>query len=211
MLSMAPIVTPTPITMTSSSTTITSLPSSIYEPSTVTFANDTQAYQTLKQNNMNKLQTFEKQQVEKLAQLKTIPQYRAGDTLKVGIKVIEVKADDAKDKKKKTDKKAEAQAKERIQYFEGVLIAKKNRGVNSSVVLRKISNGEGVERLFKIYSPSVVSIEVIKRGVVKRAKLYYLRDLKGKKARIKEKLVGLFGSEVVAKPEVKQEANQPSE
>ncbi|MFN5351580.1 MAG: 50S ribosomal protein L19 [Alphaproteobacteria bacterium] len=160
---------------------------------------------------MNKLQTFEKQQVEKLAQLKTIPQYRAGDTLKVGIKVIEVKADDAKDKKKKTDKKAEAQAKERIQYFEGVLIAKKNRGVNSSVVLRKISNGEGVERLFKIYSPSVVSIEVIKRGVVKRAKLYYLRDLKGKKARIKEKLVGLFGSEVVAKPEVKQEANQPSE
>jgi large subunit ribosomal protein L19 len=160
---------------------------------------------------MNKLQTFEKQQVEKLAQLKTIPQYRAGDTLKVGIKVIEVKADDAKDKKKKTDKKAEAQAKERIQYFEGVLIAKKNRGVNSSVVLRKISNGEGVERLFKIYSPSVVSIEVIKRGVVKRAKLYYLRDLKGKKARIKEKLVGLFGAGVVAKPEVKQEANQPSE
>jgi large subunit ribosomal protein L19 len=160
---------------------------------------------------MNKLQTFEKQQVEKLAQLKTIPQYRAGDTLKVGIKVIEVKADDAKDKKKKTDKKAEAQAKERIQYFEGVLIAKKNRGVNSSVVLRKISNGEGVERLFKIYSPSVVSIEVIKRGVVKRAKLYYLRDLKGKKARIKEKLVGLFGSEVVAKPEVAKESTQVSE
>lgn len=100
---------------------------------------------------------------------KTIPEFRPGDTLRVELKVKEG-------------------TRERLQAFEGVVIARRNRGHNSAVTLRKISHNVGVERVFQIYSPLVDSITVIRRGDVRRAKLYYLRELSGKKARIKEKL-----------------------
>jgi large subunit ribosomal protein L19 len=160
---------------------------------------------------MNKLQIFEKQQIEKLSSIKPIPNFGVGDTLRIGVKVIDVKVDSGKDKKKKTDKKSENQTKERIQSFEGVLIAKKNSGVNSCITVRKVSNGEGVERLFKIYSPNVASIEIIKKGSVRRAKLYYLRKLSGKNARIKEKLASTFGVEVVKTKNAEQEVTVQAE
>jgi len=100
---------------------------------------------------------------------KKIPEFFAGDTIKVGVRIVEGK-------------------RERIQYFEGVCIAKKNRSINSSFTVRKISFGEGVERTFALYSPIIGSIKVIRSGRVKRAKLYYLRGKKGKSARIAEKI-----------------------
>ena len=118
---------------------------------------------------MNAIQEFEKEQIERLAANKNIPEFKVGDTLKVMVKIIEG-------------------ATERLQAFEGVVIARRNRGVNSSFVLRKISYGEGVERKFFLYSPIVSSIDVVRRGVVRRNKLYYLRNLRGKAARIKENL-----------------------
>ena len=117
---------------------------------------------------MNLLKLIEKKNIEKLSNEK-IPNFKAGDTVKVHTKVIEGK-------------------NERIQMFEGECIARKNDGINSSFTVRKISFGEGVEKVFPLYSPNVAKIELIKHGKVRRAKLYYLRSLFGKKARIAEDL-----------------------
>ena len=116
---------------------------------------------------MNLIQTLEQEEITRLA--KTIPDFAPGDTVVVNVNVVE------------GDRK-------RIQAYEGVVIAKRNRGVNSSFIVRKISSGEGVERTFQTYSPLVASIEVKRRGDVRRAKLYYLRERSGKSARIREKL-----------------------
>ena len=118
---------------------------------------------------MDAIAKFEQEQIAKLTEGKTIPDFKAGDTVNVGVRIVEG-------------------ANERVQAYEGVVIARRNAGVNSSFVVRKISHGEGVERRFKIYSPMLHSITVVKRGIVRRAKLYYLRALRGKAARIREKL-----------------------
>src|SRR5487761_810492 len=115
---------------------------------------------------MDVMQLLDKEAVEALAKARAVPDFRPGDTLKVSIKVIE---------------------RERVQAFEGVCIARKNAGVNSNFTLRKISYGEGVERVFPLYSPRITAIEVVRRGVVRRAKLYYLRGLTGRRARIAER------------------------
>ena len=120
---------------------------------------------------MNILQKVEKEHLEKLMEGKTIPEFSPGDTIKVNVKVVEG-------------------TRERTQAFEGVCIARKNASINSAFTVRKISYGEGVERVFPLYSPKI-NIEVVRRGSVRRAKLYYLRDLQGKKARIPEKKRGL--------------------
>ena len=117
---------------------------------------------------MNLIQTLEAEQVAKLTEKRAIPLFRAGDTLRVGVKVVEGE-------------------RTRVQNYEGVCIARSNRGINSSFTVRKISFGEGVERVFPLYSPSIEAIEVVRRGVVRRAKLYYLRGRSGKSARIVEK------------------------
>ena len=117
---------------------------------------------------MNLLQQLEREQVEKLAAVRPVPKFEPGDTVRVSLKVVEGE-------------------RERIQAFEGVCIARKNAGVNSNFTLRKISYGEGVERVFPLYSPRITAIEVVRRGVVRRAKLYYLRGLTGKRARIAER------------------------
>jgi large subunit ribosomal protein L19 len=116
---------------------------------------------------MNIIEKFEKEQIAKLTDGKEIPEFAAGDTLRVNVKVIEG-------------------TRERIQAYEGVCIARSNRALNSSFTVRKISYGEGVERVFPLYSPNVDSIEILRRGKVRRAKLYYLRDRRGKSARIFE-------------------------
>lgn len=116
---------------------------------------------------MNILQQFEQEQVQKLTQGKVVPDFRAGDTLKVSVKVVEG-------------------TRERFQAYEGICIARRNSGFNSSFTVRKLSYGEGVERVFPLYSPNI-AIEVIRRGDVRRAKLYYLRGRTGKAARIAEK------------------------
>lgn len=117
---------------------------------------------------MNLIQTLEQEAIADLSEKKDIPKFRAGDTIKVGVKVIEGE-------------------RSRIQFYEGVCIARNNRGMGSNFTVRKMSFGEGVERVFPLYSPNVDSIEVIRKGVVRRAKLYYLRGLTGKKARIAER------------------------
>jgi len=117
---------------------------------------------------MNLLQTIEKENVEKLSQRKTVPVFGPGDTLRVQVRIVEGNT-------------------ERLQAFEGVCIGRKNSGINSSFVVRKISHGEGVERVFPLYSPLVDKIEVLRRGEVRRAKLYYLRGRSGKSARIAER------------------------
>ena len=122
--------------------------------------------------------------VKKISAEKKLPDFFPGDIIKVGVKITEGKRD-------------------RIQYFEGVCIAKKNRDINSSFKVRKISFGEGVERTFALYSPVVSSIKVIRSGKVRRAKLYYLRDRKGKSARIAEKMKKNIGIEVEVKDENK--------
>ena len=116
----------------------------------------------------NLLEKFEKQQIEKLTSKKRIPAFRPGDTLKVTVRISEG-------------------SKSRLQAFEGVCIARKNNSVNSNFTVRKISHGEGVERVFPLFSPIVEKIDVIRKGEVRRAKLYYLRDLSGKKARIADR------------------------
>jgi large subunit ribosomal protein L19 len=121
-----------------------------------------------KRNEMNLLQQLEAEQIAKLTEKRSIPQFRAGDTLRVGVRVVEGE-------------------RTRVQNYEGVCIARSNRGINSSFTVRKISFGEGVERVFPLYSPSIEAIEVVRRGVVRRAKLYYLRGRSGKSARIVEK------------------------
>ena len=117
---------------------------------------------------MNLIQQLEQEEIARLG--KTIPEFAPGDTVVVQVKVKEGN-------------------RERLQAYEGVVIAKRNRGLNSSFIVRKISSGEGVERTFQTYSPLVASVEVKRRGDVRRAKLYYLRERSGKSARIKEKLV----------------------
>jgi large subunit ribosomal protein L19 len=126
---------------------------------------------------MKNIEEINKASVKKILTTKKIPEFFAGDTVKVGVRIVEGK-------------------RERIQYFEGVCIAKKNRDINSSFTVRKISFGEGVERTFALYSPIVGSIKVIRSGQVRRAKLYYLRDRKGKSARISEKIKKKIGIDV---------------
>ena len=118
---------------------------------------------------MNIIEKVEKEQIEKLQSDKKIPDFNAGDTIRVDVKVVEG-------------------TRERIQSFEGVCIARNGKGVNQSFTVRKISYGEGVERVFPLFSPKVALITIIKKGRVRRAKLYYLRDRRGKSARIVEKI-----------------------
>ena len=129
---------------------------------------------------MKNIEDINKAAVTKILTTKKITDFGPGDTIKVGVRIVEGK-------------------KERIQYFEGVCIAKKNRDINSSFTVRKISFGEGVERTFALYSPVVDSIKVIRSGKVRRAKLYYLRDRTGKSARIAEKIKKKIGVDVAAK------------
>ncbi len=131
---------------------------------------------------MKNIEDINKAAIKKIVANKKITDFSPGDTIKVGVKIVEGK-------------------RERIQYFEGVCIAKKNRDINSSFTVRKISFGEGVERTFALYSPNVDSIKVIRSGKVRRAKLYYLRDRKGKSARIAEKIKKKIGVDVTVKPE----------
>ncbi len=130
---------------------------------------------------MNIIQQLEKEQADRLEAIRPIPEFSPGDTLRVIVKIHEVKA--AK-KGKKPDAKAKAY---RTQAYEGVCIARSGGGINESFTVRKISYGEGVERVFPVYSPNIEEIEVLRRGRVRRAKLYYLRGLRGKAARIAEK------------------------
>ena len=118
---------------------------------------------------MNLIEKIEQEEIARLSANRTLPSFAPGDTVVVGVNVVEG-------------------TRKRTQAFEGVVIAKRNRGLNSSFIVRKISSGEGVERTFQTYSPLIASIEVKPRGDVRRAKLYYLRDRSGKSARIKEKL-----------------------
>ena len=138
---------------------------------------------------MKNIEDINKANIEKIISKKKIPEFFPGDTIRVGVRIVEGK-------------------RERIQNFEGVCIAKKNRDINSSFTVRKISFGEGVERTFALYSPVVGSIKVIRSGKVKRAKLYYLRDRKGKSARIAEKIKKNIGLEVEVKPSTTQEVVQ---
>jgi large subunit ribosomal protein L19 len=117
---------------------------------------------------VNLIQQLEAEAIEAFSQTKTIPEFRAGDTLRVGVRVVEG-------------------TRTRTQNFEGVCIARSNRGINSNFTVRKMSFGEGVERVFPLYSPNIESINVVRRGVVRRAKLYYLRGRTGKRARIAER------------------------
>jgi len=119
------------------------------------------------ERSMNIIETLEKEESARLG--KTIPEFSPGDTVIVNVSVVEGE-------------------RKRVQAYEGVVIAKRNRGLNSSFVVRKVSSGEGVERTFQTYSPLIASIEVKRKGDVRRAKLYYLRDRSGKSARIREKL-----------------------
>ena len=117
---------------------------------------------------MNILQTFEAEEVARLTAARAVPVFAPGDTVKVSVRVVEGE-------------------RTRVQAYEGVVIARSNRGLNSNFTVRKISYGEGVERVFPLYSPQIAEIEVIRRGDVRRAKLYYLRGRRGKSARIAEK------------------------
>ena len=140
---------------------------------------------------MKNIEDINKAAIKKIVANKKITDFSPGDTVKVGVKIVEGK-------------------RERIQFFEGVCIAKKNRDINSSFTVRKISFGEGVERTFALYSPNVDSIKVIRTGKVRRAKLYYLRDRKGKSARIAEKIKKKIGVDVSVKPdETKVKTTEP--
>ncbi len=139
---------------------------------------------------MKNIEDINKAAIQKITANKKITDFSPGDTIKVGVKIVEGK-------------------RERIQYFEGVCIAKKNRDLNSSFTVRKISFGEGVERTFALYSPNVDTIKVIRSGKVRRAKLYYLRDRKGKSARIAEKIKKKIGVDVSVKPEETKKIIEP--
>ena len=146
----------------------------------------------VQEKQMKNIEEINKASVKKILTTKKIPEFFAGDTVKVGVRIVEGK-------------------RERIQYFEGVCIAKKNRDINSSFTVRKISFGEGVERTFALYSPIVGSIKVIRSGQVRRAKLYYLRDRKGKSARISEKIkkkIGINVSEQTVENEIIKEESK---
>ena len=138
---------------------------------------------------MTTIEEINKEAIKKITSEKKYPNFFPGDIVKVGVRITEGK-------------------RERIQYFEGVCLAKKNRDLNSSFKVRKISFGEGVERTFALYSPIVDSIEVVRSGKVRRAKLYYLRDRTGKSARIAEKIKKKIGIDVV---EAKQESIKKEE
>ena len=140
---------------------------------------------------MKNIEDINKSIVQEILGKKKFPDFFAGDTLKVGVRIVEGK-------------------RERIQYFEGVCIAKKNRDINSSFTVRKISFGEGVERTFALYSSVIGSIKVIRSGKVKRAKLYYLRDRKGKSARISEKIKKTIGIDI-SEQEQKEEVVKSTE
>jgi large subunit ribosomal protein L19 len=145
---------------------------------------------------MKNIEDINKESVKKILAKKKIPEFFAGDTIKIGVRISEGK-------------------RERVQYFEGVCIAKKNRDINSSFTVRKISFGEGVERTFALYSSVIGSIKVVRSGKVRRAKLYYLRDRKGKSARISEKIKKRIGVDVSQQNvenenEKKQEINETS-
>ena len=139
---------------------------------------------------MKNIEDINKAVIKKITANKKITDFSPGDTIKVGVKIVEGK-------------------RERIQYFEGVCIAKKNRDLNSSFTVRKKSFGEGVERTFALYSPNVDTIKVIRSGKVRRAKLYYLRDRKGKSARIAEKIKKKIGVDVSVKPEETKKIVEP--
>ncbi|MEX0583477.1 MAG: 50S ribosomal protein L19 [Sneathiella sp.] len=128
---------------------------------------------------MNTVEKLEQEQIEKLVAERPVPQFRAGDTLRVHVKVVEG-------------------TRERIQAFEGICIARNGGGINANFTVRKISYGEGVERIFPLYSPRIDHIEVVRQGVVRRAKLYYLRELRGKKARIRERREDRYGSKTAS-------------
>ena len=142
---------------------------------------------------MNIIDEIEQEQIKEITEKRKVPEFGAGDTLKVHLKVVEG-------------------TRERIQVFEGLCIARSNRSFNSTFTVRKISNGEGVERVFPVYSPLIEKLEVVRRGDVRRAKLYYLRGLSGKKARITEKrmdnrsnISSKVTEETPSKVEVKEE------
>ena len=135
---------------------------------------------------MKNIEEINRESIKRILTNKKIPDFFSGDTIKIGVRIVEGK-------------------RERIQYFEGVCIAKKNRDINSSFTVRKISFGEGVERTFALYSPIVDSIKVIRSGQVRRAKLYYLRDRKGKSARIEEKIKKKIGVDLQKHDETKKE------
>lgn len=136
---------------------------------------------------MNIIEQLNKEQVEKLSADRQIPEFAPGDTVRVDVKVVEG-------------------TRERIQAFEGVVIGRNNDGLNSSFTVRKISYGEGVERVFPLYSPRIAAIEVMRRGKVRRAKLYYLRGRTGKSARIAEKTTGVAGKLAAAERATAAEA-----
>ena len=138
---------------------------------------------------MNIIEQLEQEEVARLTENKKIPEFSPGDTLRVNVKVIEGN-------------------RERVQAFEGVCIARRNRGVNSAFTVRKISYGEGVERIFPLYSPRIDSIELVRRGDVRRAKLYYLRERRGKSARIAEKTTGAAGKAATAEREAASAAKK---
>ena len=132
---------------------------------------------------MNVIDKIQKDQMDKIIAERSIPDFSAGDTIKVDVKIVEGD-------------------KERIQAFEGLCIARSGGGLNESFTVRKISYGEGVERIFPIFSPKIAGITVLKKGKVRRAKLYYLRDRRGKSARIVEKIQ-------VSKKDIKTQVDQP--
>ena len=136
---------------------------------------------------MNTIQKLEKDQIDRLSAEKEIPDFAPGDTIRVDVKVVEG-------------------TRERIQAFEGVCIGRKSRGINSSFTVRKISYGEGVERVFPLYSPRIDSIQLVRRGDVRRAKLYYLRGRRGKSARIAEKTTGAAAKAAQVEREAAQAA-----
>jgi len=143
----------------------------------------------VQEKQMKNIEEINNASLKKILTTKKLPKFFAGDTITVGVRIVEGK-------------------RERIQYFEGVCIAKKNRDINSSFTVRKISFGEGVERTFALYSPIISSIKVVRSGKVRRAKLYYLRDRKGKSARISEKIkkkIGVDVSEQTSKDEILKE------
>jgi len=144
----------------------------------------------IQEKQMKNIEEINKESVKKILAKKKIPAFFAGDIVKVGVRIVEGK-------------------RERIQYFEGVCIAKKNRDVNSSFTVRKISFGEGVERTFALYSPIIGSIKVVRSGKVRRAKLYYLRDRKGKSARISEKIKKSIGIDVAEPIDETENFNEP--
>ena len=136
---------------------------------------------------MDLITQLEQEEIARLG--KSIPEFAPGDTVAVAVNVVEG-------------------TRRRVQVYEGVVIARRNRGLNSSFIVRKISSGEGVERTFQLYSPLIASIEVKRRGDVRRAKLYYLRELSGKKARIKEKLPSRSDAAKSAEAAAASEAKQ---